>query len=90
VISLVVLCGEICDSSLLFKVVMVIFLEGFTLFSLAGHLLIVMVTISGCIQFLWGCCVCFELPFGRYVSSRDMVVGYSPGRGIIFVILAST
>jgi len=67
-----------------------ILFEGFSLFSLVGYLLTVMVTISGCIQLLWGCCVCFELPFGHCVSSRAMFMGYSPGHGLIFVVLAST
>jgi hypothetical protein len=31
----------------------------------------------------------FELPFGHCVSSRTMVVGYSPGLGLIFVVLES-
>jgi len=67
-----------------------IVLERFALFSLVFRLLTIMVTISSCIQVLWGFCVCFELPFGHCVSSRAMFVGYSPGHGIIFVILAST
>jgi hypothetical protein len=46
----------------------------------------VMVTMSGCIWVIWGCCVCFELPFGHCVSSRAMFMGYSPDRGLIFVI----
>jgi hypothetical protein len=43
--------------------------------------------ISGC----YGVVVyVFELPFGHCVSSRATVVGYSPGHGLIFVVLAST
>jgi len=67
-----------------------ILLERFALISLASCLLTIMVTISGCIQVLWGYSVCFELPFGHCVSSRAMFVGYSPGHVIIFVVLAST
>jgi len=82
-ISSAVLCFGNCDSYLLFDVVMGILLEGVALFSFAGFLLIVMVTISNCSWLLWGCCVCFELSFGHCVSSRAMVVGYSLGRGLI-------
>jgi hypothetical protein len=56
-----------------------ILLEGFTLFIFASRFLTVMVIISGCI---WVVVYVFELPFGHYVSSRAMVVGYSPSRGL--------
>jgi hypothetical protein len=82
-ISSTILCGGNCDSSLLFEVVMGIVLEGFALFILAGCLLTFMVTISGYIWLLWGFCVCLELYFGHCVSYRAMVVGCSPGRGLI-------
>jgi hypothetical protein len=86
VTSLVVMCVGNCDGSLLFLIVMGICLECFSLFSLVGCLLTVMVTISSCIRLIWGCFVCFELPFGHCVSSRAMLVGFSPSRGIMFVI----
>jgi hypothetical protein len=63
-----------------------ILLEGFALFSLVVRLIIVMVTISGCIRLLWGCCVCFKLPLGHCVSYRAMFMGFSPGCGLMFVI----
>jgi hypothetical protein len=86
VTSLVVLCVGNCDGPLLFLIVMGILLGGFTLFRLVGRLLTVMVTISSCICLLWGCCICFKLPFGHCVSSRSMFVGFSPSRGLMFVI----
>jgi hypothetical protein len=54
-----------------------IFLEGFTLFILAGRFLIVVrVTLSSCIRAaMWLLCMLFGFPFGRYVFSRVMVMG---------------
>jgi hypothetical protein len=66
-----------------------ILLDGLALFILIFCIIIVMVTIYGCIQFLRGCCVCFELPFGHCVSSRAMCMVFSPHRGLILVILVS-
>jgi hypothetical protein len=59
-------------------------LEGFTLLSLSSCLL----TINGnhtllYLVFMEFLCM-FRTPFGHYVSSRAMFVGFSPGHWIIF------
>jgi hypothetical protein len=66
VISLAILCGGNYDGSLL---------EGFTLCFLDGRLLTINGNHTRLYLVLWGCCVCFQPPFGHCIS-------FSPGRGI--------
>jgi hypothetical protein len=60
-----------------------ILLEGFTLFSLGGCLLTVNGNHTPLLSTVMALLCMFRTPFGHYVSSIEMFVGFSPSRGFI-------